>query len=414
EAVTCKTGGAPDAVRQVVLVSAVRTPVGKFMGALAEVPAHVLGAQCIREVLRRANDLSPADVDEVVLGQVLTSGAGQNPARQAAKLAGIPVEVPAHLVNMLCGSSLRAVVTACQAIQCGSSDLVVAGGQESMSLAPHLLHMRRPVKFGDRTAQDSLMCDGLTDAFSSKHMGVTAENVARRYGVSRQDQDNFACLSQNKAEKAQRSDLFKEELLPAAASAVGSDQQEPLLRQDEFPRHGTTVEGLKSLKPSFQKDAEATVTAGNSSGINDGAAALLLASAEEAAKRGLPIMARVVSYGQAGVEPDYMGMGPVPAIRKALSRAGWSTKDVDLFELNEAFAAQAVAVCSELDLDRARLNVCGGAIALGHPIGCSGARILVTLAHQMRRLSARRGCAAACIGGGMGIAVCLELPSSSD
>uniref|UniRef100_A0A1I8F8F8 Thiolase_N domain-containing protein n=1 Tax=Macrostomum lignano TaxID=282301 RepID=A0A1I8F8F8_9PLAT len=289
---------------------------------------------------------------------------------------------------MLCGSGLRAVVTACQAIQCGSSDLVVAGGQESMSLAPHLLHMRRPVKFGDRTAQDSLI---------SKHMGVTAENVARRYGVSRQDQDNFACLSQNKAEKAQRSDLFKEELLPAAASAVGSDPQEPLLRQDEFPRHGTTVEGLKSLKPSFQKDAEATVTAGNSSGINDGPPPCC-SPRRRRLRNGA---CRVVSYGQAGVEPDYMGMGPVPAIRKALSRAGWSTKDVDLFELNEAFAAQAVAVCSELDLDRARLNVCGGAIALGHPIGCSGARILVTLAHQMRRLSARRGCAAACIGGGM-------------
>ncbi len=385
----------------VVIVSAARTPIGSFNGSLGTLPAHELGRTAIAAALERAG-VEPAEVSEVIIGQILTAAQGQNPARQASVNAGVPVEVPAYGVNMLCGSGLKSVAMACQAILQGDSTAVVAGGQESMSQAPHAAHLRAGVKMGSHEFVDTMIKDGLWDAFHGYHMGNTAENVARKWQITREEQDRFACASQNKAEAAIKAGRFGEEIVPVT---IRTRKGETVVDTDEYPRFGTTLEALAKLRPAF--DREGTVTAGNASGINDGAAALVVMSGREAERRGIEPLARIVSWAQAGVDPAIMGTGPIPAARRALEKAGWSVEDLDLVEANEAFAAQAIAVNRELGWDPEKVNVNGGAIALGHPIGASGARILTTLLHEMKRRSARRGLATLCIGGGMGIAMCV-------
>jgi len=386
----------------IVIVSAARTPVGAFNGAFGNLPAHELGRAAIVEALKRAGVESPR-VTEVIMGQILTAAQGQNPARQASIAAGIPVETPSWGVNMLCGSGLRAVALGYQAIMNGDSDIVVAGGQESMSMAPHAAHLRNGVKMGDYAMVDTMIKDGLWDAFNGYHMGNTAENVAKQYQITRSQQDEFATASQNKAEAAQKAGRFKDEIVPVTIKGRKGDI---VVDTDEYPKAGVTVDGISKLRPAFEKDG--TVTAANASGINDGAAAVVLMSASQAAKEGKTPLARIVSWAQAGVDPKIMGTGPIPASRAALKKAGWSTNDLDLIEANEAFAAQACAVNKDLGWDTSKVNVNGGAIAIGHPIGASGARVLVTLLHEMARRDAKKGLATLCIGGGMGIAMCVE------
>jgi acetyl-CoA C-acetyltransferase len=386
----------------VVIVSATRTPVGAFNGAFANVPAHVLGQTVIKSVLERAK-VDPAEVSEVILGQILTANQGQNPARQASVHAGVPKEVPAYGVNILCGSGLKSVALGSQAIQNGDSTIVVAGGQESMSMAPHCAYLRAGQKMGSVEFLDSMLRDGLLDAFQNYHMGTTAENVAQKWQVTREDQDKFAVASQNKAEAAVKGGRFKDEITPVTLQTRKGDV---VVDTDEYPRFGATLDGMAKLRPAFSKDG--TVTAGNASGINDGAAAVVLMSAKEAQGRGLTPLARIVSWAQVGVDPAIMGSGPIPASRKALEKAGWRADDLDLIEANEAFAAQAIAVNRELGWDTDKVNVNGGAIALGHPIGASGGRVLVTLIHEMGKRGAKKGLATLCIGGGMGIAMCIE------
>ena len=386
----------------VVIAGAARTPVGAFNGGLASVPASYLGTVAITEAMKRAK-VDAADVDEAILGQILIAGTGQNPARQAAIGAGIPVEKTAYQINQLCGSGLRSVALGYQAIQLGDSDIVVAGGQESMSQAPHCAHLRDGTKMGDLKFRDTMITDGLVCAINGYHMGNTAENVAKKWQLTRADQDAFAAGSQQKAEAAQKAGRFAEEIVPVTIKARKGDVT---VDTDEYPKHGTTAETLAKLRPAFDK--EGTVTAGNASGINDGAAIAILMSAEAAARRGVAPLARIVSWATAGVDPAIMGTGPIPASRKALEKAGWTTDDLDLVEANEAFAAQALAVNKDLGWDPAKVNVNGGAIALGHPIGASGARVLITLLYEMARRDAKKGLATLCIGGGMGIAMCLE------
>lgn len=389
----------------IVIVSAARTPIGRLSGSLSTLTAHQLGRVAISSALERAQ-VNPAEVSETIMGQVLTAGAGQNPARQAAIAAGIPVEVTAMTVNQVCGSGLRAVALAYQSLLAGDSDIVVAGGQESMSQAPHCTYLRTGTKFGDTTLTDTMVRDGLWDIFEDYHMGITAENVARQYHISREEQDDFALASQQKAAAAQAAGLFQQEIAPVK---VPGRRGETIVTQDEAIRADTTKEGLAALRPSFLKN-DGTVTAGNASGINDGAAALVVMREDEAKRRGLTPLARIASWATTGVEPAIMGIAPVSATRKALSKAGWQLGDVDLIEAGEAFAAQSCAVARELAWDPNRVNVSGGAIALGHPIGASGARILVTLLHELTRREVRRGLATLCIGGGMGIALCVERP----
>jgi acetyl-CoA C-acetyltransferase len=386
----------------IVIASAARTPVGAFNGGLASLPAHKLGEVAIAEALRRAH-VEPKDVSEVIMGQILSAGEGQNPARQAAIAAGVPFEVTAYGVNQLCGSGLRTVALGYQAIRNGDSEIVVAGGQESMSQAPHCIHLRNGVKMGDAELVDTMIRDGLWDAFNGYHMGNTAENVAQRWQITREQQDGFAAASQGKAEAAQKAGRFKDEIVPVK---ITTRRGETIVDTDEHPKHGTTVEVLSKLRPAFDKNG--TVTAGNASGINDGAAAVVLMTAAEAEKRGLRPLARIVSWATAGVDPAIMGTGPIPASRMALKKAGWLPDNLDLIEANEAFAAQACAVNKDLGWDVEKVNVNGGAIALGHPIGASGARVLVTLLHEMQRRNVKKGLATLCIGGGMGIAMCLE------
>jgi acetyl-CoA C-acetyltransferase len=386
----------------IVIVGAARTAVGAFNGAFATLPAHELGKVAIKAALERAGIDAPR-VSEVIMGQILTAGEGQNPARQASIAAGIPVESPAWAVNQLCGSGLRAVALGYQAIVNGDSAIVVAGGQESMSMAPHCAHLRGGVKMGDFEMVDTMIKDGLWDAFNGYHMGNTAENVARQWQITRQQQDEFAVGSQNKAEAAQKAGRFKDEIVPVTVKARKGDI---VVDADEFPKHGTTLDGISKLRPAFAKDG--TVTAANASGINDGAAAVVLMKASEAAKENRKVLARIVSWAHAGVDPAIMGTGPIPASRAALKKAGWSIGDLDLIEANEAFAAQACAVNKDLGWDTGKVNVNGGAIALGHPIGASGARVLVTLLHEMEKRNAKKGLATLCIGGGMGIAMCVE------
>ncbi|HEY3368855.1 MAG TPA: acetyl-CoA C-acetyltransferase [Symbiobacteriaceae bacterium] len=391
-------------MNRVVIAAAVRTAVGNFGGALAGVSAPELGAVAIREALRRAA-VAPGEVDEVLMGIVLQAGLGQGPARQAAMKAGIPAEVPATSINKLCGSGMKAVTLAAQAIACGDAEVIVAGGMENMSAAPYLVPSARfGARMGNAVLVDSMVTDGLTDVFNQYHMGITAENLADRYGISRQAQDEFAAASQQKAAAAQAAGRFADEIVPVLIPQKKGDPT--AVDQDEFIRQGTTVEKLALLKPAFKKDG--TVTAANASGINDGAAALVLMSEATARTRGVQPLATIVSYASAGVDPAFMGIGPAPATRKALAKAGLTLPEIDLFEANEAFAAQALSVSKELDLDPARVNVNGGAIALGHPIGASGARILVTLLHEMQKRNVRRGLATLCIGGGMGIATVVE------
>jgi acetyl-CoA C-acetyltransferase len=386
----------------IVIVGAARTAVGAFNGAFANLPAHELGKVAIKAALERAGIDAPR-VSEVIMGQILTAGEGQNPARQASIAAGIPVESPAWAVNQLCGSGLRAVALGYQALLNGDSDIVVAGGQESMSMAPHCAHLRGGVKMGNFEMVDTMIKDGLWDAFNGYHMGNTAENVARQWQITRQQQDEFAVGSQNKAEAAQKTGRFKDEIVPVTVKARKGDV---VVDADEFPKHGTTLDGISKLRPAFAKDG--TVTAANASGINDGAAAVVLMNASEAAKENRKVLARIVSWAHAGVDPAIMGTGPIPASRAALKKAGWSIGDLDLIEANEAFAAQACAVNKDLGWDTGKVNVNGGAIALGHPIGASGARVLVTLLHEMEKRNAKKGLATLCIGGGMGIAMCVE------
>uniref|UniRef100_A0A8C7ITL6 Acetyl-CoA acetyltransferase 2 n=2 Tax=Oncorhynchus kisutch TaxID=8019 RepID=A0A8C7ITL6_ONCKI len=388
----------------VVIVSAARTPIGSFNGSLSTVPLQDLCSVVIKDVLKRAN-LKPEAVSEVIMGHVLTAGHGQNPARQASVAAGIPYPVPAWSCQMVCGSGLKAVCLGVQSIQTGESTVVVAGGMESMSRAPHTVQMRAGVKMGDTTMQDSIIADGLTDAFHCYHMGITAENVAKQWGVSREAQDQFATQSQNRTEAAQKAGHFDQEIVPVM---VPSRKGPVEVKADEFPRHGSNMEAMTKLRPCFLKDGSGTVTPGNASGINDGAAATVLMSQSEAQKRGLKPMARITSWAQAGLDPAIMGTGPIPAIRKAVAKAGWQLDQVDLFEINEAFAAQSIAVVKELGLNPDKVNVTGGAISLGHPIGMSGCRVLVTLLHALQRTGGQRGVASLCIGGGMGIAMCVE------
>jgi acetyl-CoA C-acetyltransferase len=386
----------------IVIVSAARTPVGSFNGAFANLPAHELGKAAIQEALKRAG-VEGGRVSEVIMGQILTAGQGQNPARQASIAAGIPVESPAWGVNQLCGSGLRAVAIGYQAILVGDSEIVVAGGQESMSMAPHAQHLRGGVKMGSFEMVDTMIKDGLWDAFNGYHMGTTAENVAKQYQITRAQQDEFAVKSQNKAEAAMKAGKFKDEIVPVT---IKSRKGDIVVDTDEFPKAGVTIDQLSKLRPAFDK--EGTVTAGSASGINDGAAAVVIMKASEAAKLGKTPLARIVSWAQAGVDPSIMGTGPIPASRAALKKAGWKHDDLDLVEANEAFAAQACAVNKDLGWDTSKVNVNGGAIAIGHPIGASGARVLVTLLHEMGRRNAKKGLATLCIGGGMGIAMCVE------
>jgi acetyl-CoA C-acetyltransferase len=389
-------------VEDVVIVSAARTPVGSFSGAFAAVPAHKLGEVAIRAALERAK-VEPGDISEVILGQVLTAAQGQNPARQASIAAGLPIGTPAWGINMVCGSGLRTVALGAQAILNGDSRIVVAGGQESMSMSTHAAYLRAGQKMGDLGLIDTMIRDGLWDAFNGYHMGTTAENVAKEFQITREDQDRFAVASQNKAEAARKAGKFKDEI---AAVTVKTRKGETVVDTDEYIRDGATIEAMAALRPAFAKDG--SVTAGNASGLNDGAAALVLMSAKDAAARGLTPLARIASWAQAGVDPKVMGTGPIPASRLALEKAGWKAADLDLVEANEAFAAQACAVNKELGWDTAKVNVNGGAIAIGHPIGASGARILTTLLYEMGRRDAKKGLATLCIGGGMGIALCVE------
>jgi acetyl-CoA C-acetyltransferase len=386
----------------IVIVGAARTAVGAFNGAFGSLPAHELGSVAIKAALERAGVEAPR-VAEVIMGQILTAGEGQNPARQASIGAGVPVESPAWAVNQLCGSGLRAVALGYQAILNGDSDIVVAGGQESMSMAPHVAHLRGGVKMGNFEFVDSMIKDGLWDAFNGYHMGNTAENVAKQWQITSQQQDEFAVGSQNKAEAAQKAGRFKDEIVPVTVKGRKGDT---IVDTDEFPKHGTTLEAVAKLRPAFAKDG--TVTAANASGINDGAAAVVLMKASEAARENRKVLARIVSWAHAGVDPAIMGTGPIPASRAALKKAGWSVADLDLIEANEAFAAQACAVNKDLGWDTSKVNVNGGAIAIGHPIGASGARVLVTLLHEMEKRDAKKGLATLCIGGGMGIAMCVE------
>ncbi len=386
----------------VVIVSAARTPVGSFLGALSSLPASKLGEVAIKAALERAG-VAAADVDEVILGQVLQAGAGQGPARQASIGAGLPNETPAWSLNQLCGSGLRAVALAYQQIMQGDAKIVVAGGQESMSQSPHTAQLRNGQKMGELGFKDSMLQDGLIDAFHGYHMGQTAENIANKWSIDRAAQDAFAVASQNKAEAAQKAGKFIDEIAPVTLSTRKGDV---VVDQDEYIRHGATIEAMEKLKPAFVKDG--TVTAANASGINDGAAALVLMSADEAKARGLEPLARIASWATAGVDPSIMGTGPIPASKKALEKAGWTVADLDLIESNEAFAAQSLCVVKELGLDTAKVNVNGGAIAIGHPVGASGARVLTTLLHEMKRSGAKKGLATLCIGGGMGVAMCVE------
>ncbi len=386
----------------IVIASAARTPVGSFNGSFANTPAHELGASVLTAVLERAG-VAAADVDEAILGQVLTAGEGQNPARQAAMKAGIPQEATAFGINQLCGSGLRAVALGAQQIALGDASIIVAGGQESMSMAPHAAHLRGGVKMGDFKMVDTMLKDGLIDAFHGYHMGITAENIARQWQLSREEQDEYAVRSQNRAEAAQAAGRFEDEIAPFVIEGRKGDVT---IAADEYIRAGASLEALTKLRPAFDK--EGSVTAGNASGLNDGAAAVLLMTEEEAARRNIKPLARIASWATAGVDPQIMGTGPIPASRKALAKAGWSVGDLDLVEANEAFAAQSCAVVRDLGLDPEIVNVNGGAIAIGHPIGASGARVLNTLVFEMRRRQARKGLVTLCIGGGMGIAMCLE------
>ena len=386
----------------IVIVSAARTPVGVFNGAFANLPAHELGKVAIKAAMDRAG-VEGGHVSEVILGQILTAGQGQNPARQASIAAAIPVETPAWGVNQLCGSGLRTVALGYQAILNGDSDIVVAGGQESMSMAPHCAHLRNGVKMGNFDMVDTMIKDGLWDAFNGYHMGTTAENVAKQWQITRQQQDEFAVKSQNKAEAAMKGGRFKDEIAPVT---IKSRKGDVVVDTDEYPKSGVTMDSIAKLRPAFDK--EGTVTAANASGINDGAAALVLMKASEAAKRGKTPIARIVSWAHAGVDPSIMGTGPIPSSRAALKKAGWKADDLDLIEANEAFAAQACAVNKDLGWDTGKVNVNGGAIAIGHPIGASGARVLTTLLYEMQKRNAKKGLATLCIGGGMGIAMCVE------
>ena len=386
----------------VVIVAAARTPVGSFSGALGGVSAHVLGEVALRAAMERAR-LSPEEVDEVILGQVLTAGQGQNPARQAAIAAGIPEGRTAFGINQVCGSGLRAVALAAQQVMTGQSAVVLAGGQESMSQSTHCAYLRAGTKMGDMQLTDTMIKDGLWDAFNGYHMGTTAENVAREFQITREQQDEFALASQKKASAASRGGRFRDEIAPVT---VKGRKGEVVVSEDEYIRHDASMEMMGKLRPAFAKDG--TVTAANASGLNDGAAALVVMSAAEAARRGLTPLARIASFATAGVDPKVMGTGPIPSSRKALERAGWTAEQLDLVEANEAFAAQACAVNKDLGWDTAKVNVNGGAIAIGHPIGASGARVLTTLLHEMQRRDARKGLATLCIGGGMGVAMCLE------
>ncbi|WP_421929402.1 acetyl-CoA C-acetyltransferase [Neoaquamicrobium sediminum] len=386
----------------IVIASAARTPVGSFNGAFAATPAHELGAVAIREALARAG-VDAAEVDEVILGQVLTAGQGQNPARQAAIAAGVPKEASAWGLNQVCGSGLRTIAIGMQQIASGDAGIIVAGGQESMSLSTHCAHLRAGVKMGDYSMIDTMIRDGLWDAFNGYHMGNTAENVARQWQLTRDEQDAFAVASQNKAEAAQKAGRFKDEIVPVT---IKTRKGEVVVGDDEYIRHGATLEAMQKLRPAFDK--EGTVTAGNASGINDGAAAVVLMTEDEAHRRGITPLARVVSWATAGVEPKIMGTGPIPASRKALEKAGWKVEDLDLVEANEAFAAQACAVNKDMGWNPDIVNVNGGAIAIGHPIGASGARIFNTLVYEMKRRGAKKGLATLCIGGGMGVAMCVE------
>jgi acetyl-CoA C-acetyltransferase len=390
------------ASQDIVIVSAARTPVGSFSGAFATTPAHDLGAVAIKAALERAG-VEAAEVDEVILGQVLTAAQGQNPARQAAMAAGVPKDKTAWGLNQVCGSGLRAVAIGMQQIQNGDADIIVAGGQESMSLSTHAANMRAGTKMGDVKFVDTMIKDGLWDAFHGYHMGTTAENVATQFQITREEQDKFAVASQNKAEAARDAGRFKDEI---ALVTVSSRKGDVVVENDEYIRAGATLDSVAKLKPAFSKDG--TVTAANASGLNDGAAALVVMSAAEAEKRGLTPLARIASWATAGVDPQIMGTGPIPASRKALEKAGWKVGDLDLVEANEAFAAQALAVNKDMGWDPERVNVNGGAIAIGHPIGASGARVLTTLLHEMKRRDAKRGLATLCIGGGMGVAMCVE------
>src|SRR3954463_6831308 len=386
----------------VVITAAKRTPVGSFLGAFASTPAHELGRTAIVAALEQAGG-APQEVSEVILGQVLTAAQGQNPARQASMAAGVPKEVPAWGVQQVCGSGLRAVALAYQAIATGDATIVVAGGQESMSMSPHAPSLRPGTKMGDLSLVDTMVKDGLTDVFNGYHMGITAENLAEQYQITRGDQDAFAVASQNKAEKARAEGRFKDEIAPVTIKGRKGDT---IVDADEYIRAGATLDGVSGLRPAFKKDG--SVTAANASGLNDGAAALVVMSREEAERRGSPILARICSWASAGVDPSVMGIGPAPASKRALEKAGWTIADLDLIEANEAFAAQALAVGKELGWDADRVNVNGGAIAIGHPIGASGARVLTTLIYEMQKRDAKKGLATLCIGGGMGIAVCLE------
>ncbi len=387
---------------QVVIAGAARTAIGAFNGGLSSLSAHALGEIAIREALKRAG-AAPTDVSEVILGQILAAGAGQNPARQAAVAAGIPIDSPAWNMNQLCGSGLRAVALGAQQIKDGSATIVVAGGQESMSQSPHCAHLREGTKMGDVKFIDTLIKDGLWDAFNGYHMGNTAENVAKQFQITRDEQDKFAVGSQNKAEAARKAGRFKDEIAPVTVKGRKGDV---IVSDDEYIKDGTTIEGVSKLRPAFDKTG--TVTAGNASGINDGAAAVVLMTAEEAKKRGITPLARIVSWASVGVDPAVMGTGPIPASKLALEKAGWKASDLDLIEANEAFAAQACAVNKGLGWDTSKVNVNGGAIAIGHPIGASGARVLTTLLYEMKRRDAKKGLATICIGGGMGVAMCVE------
>ena len=388
--------------KSVVVASAARTPVGAFNGSFANTPAHVLGTVAIKGALERAG-VDPKEVDEVIMGQILSAGEGQNPARQAAMGAGIPQEATSWGLNQLCGSGLRAIAVGMQQIALGDANVIVAGGQESMSMAPHCAHLRSGVKMGDMKMIDTMIRDGLTDAFYGYHMGNTAENVARQWQLTREDQDAFAVASQNKAEAAQKAGRFKDEIVPVTLTTRKGDV---IVSDDEYIKHGVTMDSVGKLRPAFDK--EGSVTAANASGINDGAAAAVLMTEEEAVRRGIAPMLRIVSWATAGVDPQIMGTGPIPASRRALEKAGWTVDDLDLVEANEAFAAQACAVNKDMGWNPEIVNVNGGAIAIGHPIGASGARIFNTLAFEMKRRGAKKGLATLCIGGGMGVAMCFE------
>ena len=387
-----------DKLKEVVILGAVRTPIGAYKGSLKDIKAYQLGSFVINEVLKRSK-IKQNEIDEVIMGQVLTAGAGQNPARQAAVSAGIPISKPAHIINQVCGSGLRAVISGYQSIRLGEVKKVISGGQENMSIAPHSIFYRDSKKITEDKLVDTMIYDGLIDAFNNYHMGVTAENVAQKFNISRKEQDNFAFNSQKKTQAAINNNKFDEEI-------ININLDENNFKKDEHPRFDLKLSDLEKLRTVFKKNG--TVTPGNSSGINDGAAALLLTTLEEAKKNSIEPLAKIVSWASVGVEPSLMGLGPIGAVKKALKKANWKLEDIDLFEINEAFAAQSIAVIRELNIDEDKVNVNGGAIALGHPIGASGARILVTLIHEMKKQNKKKGCATLCIGGGMGIALCIE------